>query len=341
MTSQHSQMATLNPKPRDPAADAEPWEYLARHRDRTQAFISSLQAIMSACPKDPGHVRTPVADCKGCHRKMVDLVSRRFLASPETEWYADRRTFLQHLAELFPAVKRGEVEASGIEDRVMDEKRRWFREHVRKMALAFGGGGFVGVKEELLALMDDQKLKFPDFCEQVKGVISRASKTGLPDGSLQKLEAAGSDPNAKVQAYKEVFFPDGEGSEMRESTRNYLEMMEQGVSITKLAAKVLDDRRQGIADQAQLARLQDRIEYLKKAKATWLLQKKRGEGEAEKAKLRPSCFNCRRPAGTDNPASCSICHVAVGYGIREEPVVYCSEDCQRLGHVSLPYAAWS
>lgn len=326
---------------RDPTGGdaSEPWDHLARHRARKESFVAACEAIQAACAKDPGHARTAVADCKACHRKMVDLVSRRYLAAPETEWYADRRTFLQHLAELFPAVRRGEVEASGIEDRVMDEKCRWFREHVRRVALAMGAAGMGEGKEELLALMDDQRLKFPDFCERVKAVVAGALKDGVPDGSLEKLMAAGSDPKARVEAYKEVFFPDGEKRETGESTRKYLEMVEQGVSIAKVAAKVVDDRRQGIADQAQLERLQNRIEYLKKAKATWLAQKKRGDGEAEKAQPQPPCFRCRRPTGSDDPASCSICQVAVAHGIREEAVVYCSEDCLRLGHVSCPYAA--
>jgi hypothetical protein len=271
-----------------------------------------------------------------CHHKIVDLIGSRYLDSPETEWYADRRTFLQHLAELFPAVKRGEVDASGIEDRVMDEKKRWFRENVRKVAGEMGGAGMAAEKEELLRLLDDRGLKFDEFCRRVKDVATRGLRTGPPDGSLEKLTRAGNDNAARVQAYKEVFFsiPDGDKAEVGEAARKYLQMVDQGVPMTKVAAKIVEDRRQGLADQAKLERLQNRIEYLKKAQRTWLAQRKRGQVEEEKARVQPPCFKCGTTLEVADPPSCALCQVAVAHGILEQAVVYCSEECQRLGHVS-------
>lgn len=335
-------MASSLPETADSVTDPEAWDHLSRHRRRKESFLSSAVAVQSTCPKDPGHLGSPVSDCKLCHRKILDLISRRYLSSPGTEWYADRRTFLQHLAELFPAVKRGEVDASGIEDRVMDEKRRWFRESVRRVAVAMGGSGMVEGKEELVRLMDDQRLKFADFCERVKEVIARGLKTGVPDGSLEKLMATGNDPKARADAYREIlFFPDGERGEIGESTRKYLDMVQQGVSISKVTARMVEDRKQGIADRAELERLQNRIEYLKKAKATWLAQRKRGEPTEEKPKVQPPCFRCGNQQEVVDPPSCAVCQVAVAHGVLEEAVVYCSEECQRLGHVSISHAQTS
>ncbi len=318
----------------DSVLDPEVWDHLARHRDRKQHCLDDALKIQDACPKDPGHLKTSVADCKICHRKIIDRISHRYLDNPETEWYADRRTFLQHLAELFPAVKRGEVDASGIEDRVMDEKRKWHRENVRRVALAMGGFGMPERKEELLRLLDDRKLKFPDFCARVREVIARGVSPSPPE-ALERLIATRNDPKARVEAYKEIFFfPYGERDGFGESTRRYLGMVEQGVSMSKVAWRMVEERRQGIADRAELERLQSRIEYLKKAKATWLAQRKRGQGDEEKPKVPAPCYRCGLPQEVADPPSCSVCQVAVAHGIMGEAVVYCSEECQKLGHVS-------
>ncbi|KAH8907404.1 hypothetical protein BR93DRAFT_958076 [Coniochaeta sp. PMI_546] len=316
----------------DSVIDPDVWDHLARHRDRKQRCLDDVLKIQDACPKDPGHAKTPVADCKTCHRKIIDRISHRYLDSPETEWYADRRTFLQHLAELFPAVRRGEVDASGIEDRVMDEKRKWHRENVRRIALAMAGFGMPERKEELLRLVDDRKMKFSDFCARVREVIARGMTDHSPE-AMERLISTRNDPKARVEAYKEIFFfPHGERDEVVESTRKYLEMIEQGLSMNKVAGRMVEDRRQGIADRAELEKLQNRIEYLKKAKATWLVQRKRGQRDEEKKPKVPPCFRCGLPQEVADPPSCSICQVAVAHGIMEEAVVYCSEECQRLAH---------
>jgi len=319
----------------DALTDPEPWDHLSRHKARKSSLLAASLAIQAACPRDPGHATTPASGCKHCRRKIVDAISARYLSAPETEWYADRRTFLQHLAELFPAVKRGEVDASGIEDRVMDEKRRWFRESVRRIAGTAGAAGMSAEKEELARLLDDRKIKFEDFCERVREVVSRVLKTGVPEGALEKLMGAGNDAKARAEVYKEVFFfPFGEKAEVGESTRKCVEMVEQGVSMTKIAAKMLEHRKQALADRAELERLQNRIEYLKKAKATWLAQRKRREGAEEKPKAQPPCFSCGNVPDEADPLSCAVCHVAVAREIMEQTVVYCSEKCQEAAHVS-------
>lgn len=326
-------MTNTPPQPPDAVLDPEPWDYLARHRERKQRCLDDAAKIQNACPKDPGHAKTPAADCKVCHRKIIDRISRRYLDRPETEWYADRRPFLQHLAELFPAVKRGEVDASGIEDRVMDEKRRWHREAVRRLALAMGQLGMPQRRDELSRLLDDRKLEFGDFCARVRDVVSTAP---CPPGALERLISTRNDPEARVEAYKEVFFsPYRDEQPVGESARRYLEMVERGVSMSKVAARIVEDRRQGIADRAELERLQNRIEYLKKAKATWLAQRKRGQAEQHEekpAKAPPPCLQCGLRPDVADPPSCAVCQVAVAHGIMDEPVVYCSEECQRLGH---------
>ncbi|KAJ9132401.1 hypothetical protein NKR19_g9312 [Coniochaeta hoffmannii] len=317
----------------DALTDPEPWDHLSRHKARKSSLLAASLAIQAACPRDPGHATTPASGCKHCRRKIVDAISARYLSAPETEWYADRRTFLQHLAELFPAVKRGEVDASGIEDRVMDEKRRWFRESVRRIAGTAGAAGMSAEKEELARLLDDRKIKFEDFCERVREVVSRVLKTGVPEGALEKLMGAGNDAKARAEVYKEVFFfPFGEKAEVGESTRKCVEMVEQGVSMTKIAAKMLEHRKQALADRAELERLQNRIEYLKKAKATWLAQRKRREGAEEKPKAQPPCFSCGNVPDEADPLSCAVCHVAVAREIMEQTVVYCSEKCQEAAH---------
>lgn len=325
-------MTNTPPQPPDAVLDPEPWDYLARHRDRKQRCLDDAARIQDACPKDPGHAKTPAADCKVCHRKIIDRISRRYLDRPEAEWYADRRPFLQHLAELFPAVKRGEVDASGIEDRVMDEKRRWHREAVRRLALAMGQLGMPQRRDELTRLLDDRKLEFGQFCARVRDVVST---TPCPPGALERLISTRNDPEARVEANKEVFFPPQGDEPVGDSARRYLDMVERGVSMSKVASRIVEDRRQGIADRAELERLQNRIEYLKKAKATWLAQRKRGQAEQHEEKPNkapPPCLQCGLRPDVADPPSCAVCQVAVAHGIMDEPVVYCSEECQRLGH---------
>lgn len=320
-------------EPADTVQDPEVWDHLCRHRDRKSRCLADCLAIQAACPKDPGHSRIPVEDCKICHRKIVDRISRRYLDSPETEWYAGRRTFLQHLAELFPAVKRGEVDASGIEDRVMDEKRKWHRENVRRIAGQLAGFGEGERKEEVMGLLADGRLEFAEFCGRVREVVTRGTER-VPEGALQRLMETRNDPEARVRAYREIFFfPHGE-AEVGEGTRKYLQMSEHGMSMTKVAGRMVEDRRQGIADRAEVERLQSRIEYLKKAKATWVAQRKGREGDEEKPTAVPPCFRCGLAQDVADPPSCAICQLEVAHEFQEEAVVYCGDNCQRLGHVS-------
>ncbi|KAB5546868.1 hypothetical protein GE09DRAFT_1288618 [Coniochaeta sp. 2T2.1] len=327
-------MATSSDQPvADSVTDPEAWDQLARHRDRKQACLDDAAKIQDSCPKDPGHKTTPVTDCKHCHRKIIDRISHRYLDSPETEWYADRRTFLQHLAELFPAVKRGEVDASGIEDRVMDEKWKWHRENVRRVAVAMGMLGMPERREELFKLMDDRRLKFGGLCARVKEVIGRGVAP-VPEESLERLISARNDPKARVQAYKEIFFfPNGQQGQYQkvdEATRKYLEMVEKGVPMSKVAGMIVEDKRRAIEDVAKLKEHRNRIETLQKAKETWL--RKSRDDRVEEPCPPPPCLRCGRQPDVADPVSCAICQLAVAHGIQEEPVVFCSKDCQIRAH---------
>jgi hypothetical protein len=269
-----------------------------------------------------------------CYRKIVDCIAHRYLDAPESEWYADRRTFLQHLAELFPAVKRGEVDASGIEDRVADEKRKWHRENVRRIAGVMAAVGMGAARDELLELVEDRKMEFETFCERVAGVIEGVVKVPCPPGSLERLEGTRDDVAARTEVCKDIFFfPGGWPVVVDESTRRYLDLLDQGMSMSKVSGKMVEDRKRGIADRAEIERLESRIEYLKKAKETWLTQRRSRDADAE-GKV-PPCVACGKQPDVRDPLSCPICQVGVAHEIVGEAVVYCSEGCQRRAHVSL------
>jgi hypothetical protein len=161
-----------------------------------------------------------------------------------------------------------------------------------------------------------------------------------PPDSLKRLLDTRSKKKERFEAYIEIFFfPTGKPDVVKEATQKYLTMLEKGVSMRQIEAKMMEDRRQSIGNRAEHESTKQRIDDLKKAQAVFLKQKaekKKKKAAATKLPQGPPCAVCGTTAVGETRRVCSVCDIAFEHGIARETYAWCSSKCQETDLVSCP-----
>jgi rubrerythrin len=162
-----------------------------------------------------------------------------------------------------------------------------------------------------------------------------------PPDSLTRLLNPKLKKSERVEAYIQIFFfPTHKPEIIMESTQRYLNMLDQGMSMRRIMATMVEDRRQYVGHSAEVDTIKQRIDDLQKAKATFQKQqqekKQRKNRKAPEPERGPACAVCGTAVELQHKI-CPVCEISFTYGITKEPHPYCSEKCQNgdyVGHIS-------
>ncbi|KAH8662043.1 hypothetical protein BX600DRAFT_512919 [Xylariales sp. PMI_506] len=323
----------------------EPWdEVLALEKER-QLCADDVEAIKSSCAKD--HSKAHVTECPECWSRLVNRMRDRYLNSATKEWFSGRRMFLQELDTLFSQAHEGKTDIKAIEQRICEEKKEWFRDKVRNLGLQAAAKNPTEARD-LQQKMNDRSIPADQLALQLREAFSDSvlnSEEALGN-FLGRLKAAKT-PQAKAEAYIDVFFQPEHDPSGAARSKEYIEMVRNGTPMTELINVMLRDRQSSLGSQDQKQNLQKKVEEFRRAKAAHELQKsKKAKQRQDKANAAaaltepshnfPPCLVCSKNIDTQDFSLCPICLVlGEKYHMNEEPnVVFCSTECWDKGYAS-------
>ncbi|KAI1258897.1 hypothetical protein F5Y18DRAFT_322711 [Xylariaceae sp. FL1019] len=323
----------------------EPWDELLVIRKERLLCEKDVQAIKEICAREHGKAH-PI-ECKECWKVLLNRMRDRYLLSADKEWFAGRRAFLQELDSLFAQALQHEVDIQTIEQRVMEEKKEWYRDKVRNLGL------HVAAKTPADARTLQQKQNDRGIPVEQLGTELKASlKTDIDLSNeefgafLESLKAAQSSPQsvqAKAEAYIEILFRPGRDLAADAKSQKYIDMIKDGKPISEVINTIHRDQQSAKGGQDEKQQLQKKLEELTRAKAAHEADKAKRD-EARQAKIRTTasseaetvlgnCSVCGKGVNRERLVVCPICQVlAELYKVRSEPTFLCSEGCLEDGY---------
>jgi hypothetical protein len=254
------------------------------------------------------------------------------------------------------------VSPQAIDNLLRDERSRWYAERVRGSLLRLLVEDTSGACGAVFEKLEDLQASAAAAATAAGGVdggdpvgAAREIAGILRGGPLApepgvrdvagRLVAAGEDRAGRVEVLREVFFAGaaGEDEAVPEDCQRYLEMLaQQGLSMEQVVDRILEERQAAAGAREQTNKLSQRLDELRRARATHELQKsKKAQRRESQAQQRvpdelyelPACTVCGGAPSTDDFLCCSICTILAGRGAQQQQTVFCSQSCEERGHV--------
>ncbi|KAI1501668.1 hypothetical protein F5X99DRAFT_195895 [Biscogniauxia marginata] len=319
----------------------EPWdEVLALQKERLLC-AEDVQAIKASCVKE--HETKHAIECAECWTRLLNRMRDRYLNSATKEWFSGRRTFLQELDTMFSQLRARELDFKAIEQRIIDEKKEWYRDKVRNLGL-HSATKSPAEASALQRKLNDRTLTADQLASDLRETFS--------DGAIQSVEAFNTfidqlktarSSKARNDAYIDIFFQPTYDPAGTARSQKYIDMVTNGVPIVDAINAMLHDHQSAKGDQDQKQQLQKQLEELRRAKAAHELSKaKKDKAQQDKAKATASsnsqynlvpCSVCAKDADAQNFLACPLCQIlAEHYGLQSETTLFCSQNCHDEGY---------
>ncbi|KAG7291586.1 hypothetical protein NEMBOFW57_001605 [Staphylotrichum longicolle] len=335
---------------------------------KSKHLASQAAQIKTACHAQHGDSAS-LLSCPQCYESLLEAVRARFLTpaaattstsndptltdqsepqkqqqqqqQQQQEWFTPRRAFLSALSALIDAAKAYQVSPQAVDDRVREERSRWYAERVRSSLLRLmvedparrgavfekledssaaaaaaateieggeeeggGGGGGDGDGGGGGGGGGDPVGLAREVAEILsKGPLAAAAEggKGVEAGMLERLAAAGDDQAGKVGVLKEMFF-EGDDGTVPEDQQKYLDMLlHQGLSMEQVVDRILEERQAALGAREQTDKLTQRLNELRRARTAHEAQKSR------KAQRRESLAQQRVPDELYALPTCTVC----------------------------------
>ncbi|KAI0154488.1 hypothetical protein GGR52DRAFT_544297 [Hypoxylon sp. FL1284] len=319
----------------------EPWDEVISLQKERQLCADDVQAIQSSCVED--HAKKHPIECPDCWNRLVNRIRDRYLNSASKEWFSGRRPFLLELDTLFSKAYGREVDFKAIEQRILDEKKEWYRDKVKALGLQHATK--LPAEEQVLQqTLNDRTIPIDEL-------VSKLGRS-FSDGAVQSEEAfygfmerlrLVDTPQARVDAYVDVFFQPHHDPIGAARCQKHIDMARNAVPVSDVINAMIRDRHAAERDQNEKQvlhrQLEAKFEELKRAKAAHELDKsKRDKARQDKARAAaavaddrphlPPCLLCSKTPDPQDFVVCTPCQILRDYyGQRVEPAVYCSEKC--------------
>ncbi|KAL2020235.1 hypothetical protein VTK56DRAFT_8661 [Thermocarpiscus australiensis] len=305
--------------------------------------------------------------CPECYGRLLEAFRARYLSpttatttsssssdQQEREWFTARRTFLSRLDSVLAAAREYQVPPQAVDDRVREERAKWYAERVRGSLLRLmaedpaGRGAVSGKLEDLSsAAADTSRLAgLAGLGGEIAEVLRRGPLAVLEEKGMADLPgrlAGARDQEGRVEVLREAFFTAEDGS-VPGDHQKYLDMLvDQRLSMEQVVDRILEERRAAAGAREQMNKLSQRLDELRRARAAHELQKsKKAQRRESLAQQRvpdelyelPACAVCGAAPSTKEFFCCSICAVLAGTGAQQQPTVFCSRRCEEEGHAS-------
>jgi hypothetical protein len=333
---------------------------------RSKELTAHASQIRDKCHAEHGDTK-PLVSCPQCYETLLEAFRARFLGAPadqqhsqqhQQEWFSSRRAFLSDLASLITAAKEYQISPQAIDDRVREERSRWYAERVRGSLLRLmvedpSGRGEVFEKLEDLSLATAGRDPV-GLAKEVANFLttgplgSLAAEQGTSKDLPERLAAASGEAG-KVGVFKDEFFRAEDGN-IPDDHQKYLDMLlHQGASMEQVVDRILEERQAATGARDQTNKLNQRLDELRRARAAHEAQKTRKAQRRESLAQQkvpdelyelPACVVCGQTPSTKDFFCCSICTILAGTRVQEKQTVFCSEACEQKGHVSahLPHS---
>ncbi|KAK4242027.1 hypothetical protein C8A03DRAFT_29769 [Achaetomium macrosporum] len=334
---------------------------------KSKQLAAEAAQIKANCRAQHGETESLVS-CPQCYETLLEALRLRYLSpSPATpgattlprdqqqrrqqerEWFTSRRAFLSALDLLVDSAKQYEISPQAIDERVREERSRWYADRVRNSLLRLmvedpagcgavfekledlstpttvgGGGDPVGLAREVAEILSSGPLA----AEQIA------------DDLPEKLAAA-QDRAGSVEVLKEAFFNAEDGT-VPEDHRKYLDMLtQQDMTMEQVVDRILEERQAAAGAKGQADKLNQRLDELRRARAAHEAQKSRRAQRRESlAQMKvpdelyelPRCAVCGDAPSATDYFCCSICTILSGAGVQQEQTVFCTPTCEEKGH---------
>lgn len=267
----------------------------------------------------------------------------------QRQWFTPRHDFLSSLSFLLDSAKEYQILPQVVDDRVREERSRWYAERVRAslLRLMVEDPSHRAAVFEKLEDLSSTTTTGEDLVRVTKEVaeILRRSPLAADQGphDLPERLAAATDREGSVKVLREAFFTAGDGA-VPADHQKYLDMLQhQGLSLEQVLDRILDDRQAAAGAKEQADKLGRRLDELRRARAAHEAQKSRKAQRRESlAQQRvpdelyniPACVVCGGAPNAEDYFCCSICTVLAGTGVQQQQTVFCSPECEQKGHVS-------
>ncbi|KAJ4298497.1 hypothetical protein N0V88_003527 [Collariella sp. IMI 366227] len=331
---------------------------------RSKQLAAEAARIKANCAAQHGDNK-PLVSCSQCYEALVEAVRTRYLnpdsdssqgdastrrqQSQQPEWFTFRRTFLSELDLMLDSVKEYQSSPQAVDDRVREERSRWYAERVRSSLLRLmaedpsqrgavfekledqstlaTGGDSVALAEEVAEILKTGPLAVEAGQERIRE---------LP----QKLAAA-TDAAGKVGVLKDILFKAEDGT-VPEDHQKYLDMLlNQGLSMEQVVDRILEERQTAIGASQQIDKLKQRLDELRRARAAHEAHKTRKAQRRESLAQQkvpdelydlPVCAVCGDAPSTKDFYCCSVCTMLTEAGVQPQKTVFCSDKCEQQGY---------
>ncbi|KAI8632671.1 hypothetical protein F5Y19DRAFT_326647 [Xylariaceae sp. FL1651] len=319
----------------------EPWDELLTLQKERLLCAQDLDVIKESCIQE--HSKNHAAECPECWTRLLNRMRDRYLNSATKEWFSGRRAFLQELDALFAKARQHEVDFKTIEQRIIDEKKEWFRDKVRNLNLYSATKSPVEART-LQQKLNDRTIPTDQLGSEIRECLGKDVELHEKDFSnfLEKLKTAQS-PAARAHAYIDTLFQPERDPAGTARSQKYIDMIEKGVPVADVISAMLHDRQWAKGELDQKQRLQKKLEELRRAKAAHELDKaKRDQMRQERARAAmspdtqdnlPPCSVCTKAVDAQKFLACPLCQIlAEQYNGLREATLFCSEICHDEGY---------
>ncbi len=282
-------------------------------------------------------------ECPECYEKIIESFRSRYLSSAENEWFSSRRVFLQDLATMLDSVKEYRIDPKAVDDRIREERSRWYAETVRSSILRLMVED-TATREVVFEKLEDTQSDFTASAPEITKLLTESPifpRDQVLEGLPERLVAA-KESEERIEVLKEAFLSmnagAGEGSPavVPEDHQKYLQMLQNGLSMEQMVDRVLEERQTAVTSRDQAEKLKQRLHELRRARAAHEAEKSKKERKrarlAEEIRVPDElydlapCLACGRVPETKDFYSCPICTVFASWKVQDsKPVVYCQE----------------
>ncbi|KAI1392227.1 uncharacterized protein F4822DRAFT_120198 [Hypoxylon trugodes] len=316
----------------------EPWDEVIALKKEHKLCADDVQSIQTSCIKEHGK-KHPI-ECADCWTRLLNRIRDRYLNSASKEWFSGRRPFLLELDTLFSKAHNLEVDLKTIEQRIVDEKKEWYRDKVKNMGLQHATKS-PSEERALQQRIGDRSIPVDQLASELREAFSDGfiQNQMAFDGFVERLRLAEKSTQARNEAYINIFFqPEHDPSGVKKSQK-YIELIRKGTPIVEVISAMIRDRHSAKGDQDQKQALHKKLEELKRAKAAHELDKaRRDKARQDRARAAvPSnsqhdlspCSACSNPPNAQDFFICPLCQLLSDhYGFQIEPVIFCSQECE-------------
>ncbi|KAI0547539.1 hypothetical protein F4679DRAFT_574729 [Xylaria curta] len=323
----------------------DPWdelETLQKGRRDSLACARDLEAIRDSCVRE--HNKRHVVECPECWTRLINRLRDRYLNSAIKEWFSGRRTFLQELDDLFAKARQHEVDFKTIEQRIVDEKKEWFRDKVRNLGLHLASRSPPEARA-LQQKINDRDIPADQLVSELRECLS--GDAGLYDevfNTFSKHVKPAQPPTARAHAYIDALFQPERDPAGAAKSKKYIDMIADGKAVAEVTNTMARDRQSAKGDLDQKQTLQKKLEELRRARAAHELDKnKRDQIRQEKTRVAMEdaadtlspCSVCNQAVNARKFLACPLCQLlADHFKVLNEPTLFCSEKCHDEGYDS-------